>query len=91
MFEDVEEVEDNIKAGKGVHMQEYLEKLHVPEEEDCQHVSDFEQEDSDYELELEQQEGKEVAIVDDQEFFSKEKGGFYFQVERHLHRSSMVL
>jgi hypothetical protein len=78
MFEDVEEVEENIRASKGVHMQAYLEKLHVPKEEDCQHVSDSEQEDSDYESELEQQQGKETAVVDDREFFSKEKGGFLF-------------
>ena len=48
MFEDVEEVEENIRASKGVHMQEFLEKLDVPEEEDCQHVSYSEQEDSDH-------------------------------------------
>jgi hypothetical protein len=59
-------------------MQAYLEKLHVPKEEDCQHFSDSEQEDSDYESEMEQQQGKETAIVDDQELFSKERGGFLF-------------
>jgi hypothetical protein len=53
LFEDVEEVEENIRASKGVHMQAYLENLHVPKEEDYQHVSDSEQEDSDYESELE--------------------------------------
>jgi hypothetical protein len=40
LFEDSEEVKENIRASKGVHMQAYLEKLHVPKEEDCQHVSD---------------------------------------------------
>jgi hypothetical protein len=30
-------------------MQAYLEKLHVPKEEDCQHVSDSKKEDSDCE------------------------------------------
>jgi hypothetical protein len=53
-------------------MQAYLEKLHVPKEEDCQHVSNSEQEDSDYESELEQQQGEETATVDDRELFSKE-------------------
>jgi hypothetical protein len=32
LFEDVEEVKENIRASKGVHMQAYLEKLHVPKE-----------------------------------------------------------
>jgi hypothetical protein len=72
-FEDAEEVEENIRASKGVHMQTYLEKLHVPKEEDCQYVLDSEQEDSDYESELEQQQGKETATADDRELFSKEK------------------
>jgi hypothetical protein len=29
VFEDAEEVEENIKASKGVHMQAYLKELHV--------------------------------------------------------------
>jgi hypothetical protein len=41
LFEDVEEVKENIRPSKGVHMQAYLEKLHVPKEEDCHHVSRF--------------------------------------------------
>ena len=40
LFEDDEEIKENIRDNKGVHMQAYLEKLHVPKEEDCQHVSD---------------------------------------------------
>jgi hypothetical protein len=46
-------------------MQAYLEKLHVPKEEYCQHVSYFEQEDSDYESDMEQQQGKEIAAAND--------------------------
>jgi hypothetical protein len=53
LFEDVEEVEENIRASKGVHMKAYLENLHVPKEEDYQHVLDSEQEDSYYESEIE--------------------------------------
>jgi hypothetical protein len=78
MFEDVEEVEENIRARKGVHMQAYLEKFLVPKEEDCQHVSDSEQEDSDCDSEPEQQKGKKNAVFDDGELFSKERGGFLF-------------
>ena len=90
LFEDVEEVEENIRASEGGHMQSYLGKFHVPKEEDCQHVSDSEQEDSDYESELEQQQGKETAVVDDRELFLKEQGGFLLQERRHLQRSSLV-
>jgi hypothetical protein len=78
LFEDVEEVEENIRARKGVHMKAYLEKLHVPKEEYGQHVSHFEQEDSDYESNLDQQQGKETATVDDRELFLKEQGVFLF-------------
>jgi hypothetical protein len=39
---------------------------------------DFEQEDSDYESEMEQQQGKEIVAADDRDLFSKEKGGFLF-------------
>jgi hypothetical protein len=42
-------------------------------QQDCQYVLDSEQEDSDYESELEQQQGKETAAADDRELFSKEK------------------
>ena len=76
-FEDVEEVEENIRASKGVHMKAYLEKLHVPKEEACQHVSDSMKKDIDYESELEQQQGSSedneeksfslVSIYDDYE------------------------
>jgi hypothetical protein len=65
LFEDAEDVEENTRDSKGVHMQEYLKKLHVPKEEDCKQVSNSEQEDSDYESELEQQQGKETATIDD--------------------------
>jgi hypothetical protein len=34
LFEDVEEFEENNRDNKGVHIQAYLEKLHVPKEED---------------------------------------------------------
>jgi hypothetical protein len=78
LFEDSEEVEENIRDNKGVYMQAYHEKLDVPKEEDCQHVSDFEQEDSDYESEMEKKNGKEIVVDDDQELFSKEQGGFLF-------------
>ena len=69
-------------------MKAYLEKLHVPKEEDYQHVSDYEKEDSDYESELEQQQGKENATANDRELFSKEQGGFLFArrqtfIEKH--------
>jgi hypothetical protein len=68
LFEDVEEVEENIRASKGVHVQAYLENLHVHKQEDCQYVSDSEQEDCqyvsdsehediEYESDLEQQQG----------------------------------
>jgi hypothetical protein len=50
----------------------------IPKEEDFHHVSDSKKEDSDYESELEQKQGKETAVVDDQELFSKEQGGFIF-------------
>jgi hypothetical protein len=69
LFEDAKEVKENIGARKGVHMQTYLEKLHVPKEEDCQYVSYFEQEDNDYESEMEQKQGKETTTADDQDFF----------------------
>jgi hypothetical protein len=78
LFEDAEEVEENIRDSKGVHMQAYLKKLHVPKEEDHQHVLDSEEEDNDYESELEQQQGKETVVADDRELFSKEQGGFLF-------------
>jgi hypothetical protein len=48
LFEDVEEVEENIRASRGVHMQACLEELHVHKQGDCQYVSDSEQEDSEY-------------------------------------------
>ena len=57
MFQDVVEVEENIRASKWVHRHAYLENLHVHEQEDCQFVSDFEQEDSEYESDMEQQQG----------------------------------
>jgi hypothetical protein len=57
LFEDVVEVEENIRASKWVHRKAYLENLHVHEQEDCQSVSDDEQEDSEYESNLEQQQG----------------------------------
>jgi hypothetical protein len=55
LFEDVEEVKENIRASKGVCMQAYLEKLHVHEQENCQYVSDSEQEENEYKSNLEQQ------------------------------------
>jgi hypothetical protein len=57
LFEDVVEVEDNIRASKGVHTQAYLENLHVPKQEDCQYNLDSEQEDYEYGSDLEQQQG----------------------------------
>jgi hypothetical protein len=57
LFEDVEEVEENIRASKRIHMQAYSENLHVHEQEDCQYVSDSEQEDNEYKSDLEQQQG----------------------------------
>jgi hypothetical protein len=57
MFEDVEEVEENIMASKGFNMQAYLENFHVHKQEDCQYVSDSEHEDIEYESYLEQQQG----------------------------------
>jgi hypothetical protein len=65
-------------ARKGVHMQAYLENLHVPKEEYCHHVSYSEQEDSDYESDMEQKQRKDIAAADDQDLFSKEQGGFLF-------------
>jgi hypothetical protein len=83
LFEDAKEVEENIRASKGIHVQAYLENLHVHkqedcqyvlvfEQEDCQYVSDSEQEYSEYNSDLEQQQGGETAIVGDQELVSKE-------------------
>jgi hypothetical protein len=68
LFEYTEEVEENIRARKGVRMQAYIENLHVHKQDDCQYVSyskqedcqyilDSEQEDSGYESDLEQQQG----------------------------------
>jgi hypothetical protein len=78
LFEDAKELKENIRASKGVHMQAYLRNFHVPKVEYCQHVSYYEQEDSDYESELEQQQGKETATTDDRELFLKEQGCFLF-------------
>jgi hypothetical protein len=71
LFEDDEDVEENIRDSKGVHTQAYHEKLHVHkqgdcqyvseqeycEQKDCQYVSDSKQEDSEYNSDLEQQRG----------------------------------
>jgi hypothetical protein len=54
LFEDVGEVEENIRASRWVHRQA---DLYEHEEEDCQSVSDSEQEDSEHESDLEQQPG----------------------------------
>jgi len=50
LFEDVEEIEENIKASKGVCTQANHEKFHVHKQEDCQYVSNSEQEDCQYVL-----------------------------------------
>jgi len=48
LFEDAEEVEENIQACKMIQDQSYLENLHTYERQDCQCISDFEQEDIEY-------------------------------------------
>jgi hypothetical protein len=55
LFEDAQEIEENIRASKRVRDPVYFKDLHAQEQGNCQYVSDFEQEDNEYEADLEQQ------------------------------------
>jgi hypothetical protein len=54
LFEDVKEVEENIRDSRWVHKKE---NVHIQEEEDCQSISDFDQGYSNYGSYLEQELG----------------------------------
>ena len=54
LFEDAQEVEENIRASRRIQEQVCFENLHAYEQASCQCISDFEQEDSEYEADLEQ-------------------------------------
>ena len=65
MFEDAKGVEENICASRRIHDPVYFEDMHAGEQEDCQYVSYFEQEDSKYGSDLEQQQGcKYISELD---------------------------
>jgi hypothetical protein len=54
LFEDAQEIENNIRASQRVRDPVYFEDLHTQEQGSCQYVSVFEQEDSQYEADIEQ-------------------------------------
>jgi hypothetical protein len=83
MFEDVVEVEENIRASKWVHRQTYLKNLHVHEQEDYQSVLDSEQEDIEYESDLEQQQGSRY----DSQLESSSSTFAYFFMGRNAYQS----
>jgi hypothetical protein len=64
LFEDVEEVEENICASKKIRDRVYFENLHAQDEqqEDCQYISNLQQKDSEYESDLEQQQGCKYVL-----------------------------
>ena len=53
-FEDAQEIEENIRASRRIREQVCFENLHAYEQANCQYISDFEQEDNEYEANLEQ-------------------------------------
>jgi hypothetical protein len=59
LFEDAQEVEENIRASRRIRERVYFENLHAHEQEECQYGSDFEQEGNECEADLEQQQACE--------------------------------
>jgi hypothetical protein len=57
LFEDAQEIEDNICSSKRVRYPTYFENLHAHEQGNCQYVSVFEHEVNEYEEDLEKQKG----------------------------------
>jgi hypothetical protein len=55
LFEDAQEIEENICSSKRIQDPVYFEDMHAQEQRSYQYVSVFEQEDSEYEADLEQQ------------------------------------
>ena len=55
MFEDSQEVEENIHASKMIRERVYSENMQAHEQAECHYISDFEQEGKDYKADLEQQ------------------------------------
>jgi len=62
LFENAQEVEENIRASRRIQMQDDSENLQTYEQEDCQYTSDFEQESNEFETNLDQQpEGEYIS------------------------------
>jgi len=55
LFEDAQEVEENIRASRWIREWVDFENMHAHEQSECQYGSDFEQEGHEYETDLEQQ------------------------------------
>jgi len=54
LFEDAQEVEENINASRRIQGRDFLENLPTYEQEDCPYTSDFEQESNEFEADLDQ-------------------------------------
>jgi len=80
LFEDVGEVEENIRSSKWVHRHAYL---YEHEEEDCRSVSNSEQEDSEHESDLEQQPRSRY----DSQLESGSSTFAYFSMDRNTYQS----
>jgi hypothetical protein len=64
LFEYVEEVEEKIYASKNIRDRVYFENLHAQDEqqENCQYISNLKQKHSEYESDLEQQQGFKYVL-----------------------------
>jgi hypothetical protein len=65
LFEDAEEVEENICASRRIRDRDCFENLHAHEQEECQYSSYFEQEGNECEADLEQQQACEIISDSD--------------------------
>jgi len=65
LFEDAEEVEENIRGSRRIQYWVCFENLHAYEKQGCQCIPNFEQEDNEYEAELNQQ--QECESISDME------------------------
>jgi hypothetical protein len=66
LFEDAQEIEENICASKRVIDPTYFENMHAREQGNCHYVSVFEHEGSEYEEDLEQHQGCKYISDSDQ-------------------------
>jgi hypothetical protein len=73
LFEDVEEVEENIWACKRIRDQAYFENLHAHEQQDCEYISDLEQQECKYESDL----GQHLTVSSKYSDFSMDRDVHY--------------